>query len=158
MKLNERQLELYAFLLRVSKYYPGRYLSKEVIVKVLNRYYPRYLEHSSEHNSRAFSMLRKDVRTINFSDVEKIIVSSKKGYKIATKEEAIKYVKRKLASNLKGLKLYWNIKHKIDHDGQFDINLHEVSTFIDCTSENVKKFGEAAKKLTEDVKEKINNG
>lgn len=158
MKLNERQKELYEFLLRSSEYYPDKYLSKEVIVKLLNKYYPRHLEHTSEHNSRAFSMLRKDVRTINFSDVEKIIVSCKKGYKIATKEEAIKYVKRKLATNLKGLKLYWNIKHKIDHDGQFNINLHEVRTFIDGTSENVKKFGEAVEKLAEDVKENVNNG
>ena len=152
MELNQRQIELYEFLIRSAEHYPDKYLSKEVIVKLLNKHYPRHLEHSSEHNSRAFNLLRRDVRAINFSDVEKIIVSSRKGYKIATKEEAIKYVKRKLATNLKGLKLYWNIKHKIDHDGQVDITMHEVSSFIDDATESVRKFGNATKTLEEKIK------
>ena len=127
--LNKRQKELYEWLLKASTI-DNNFKSKEFICTALSHLYPRFLENSSEHNSKAFWTLRKDVRAINFSEVEKIIVSSSKGYKIATKEEAERYVKRRLKSSLVSLKLYWNIKHKMERDGQIDMNLHEVETYV----------------------------
>ena len=129
-ELNNRQKALYDFLYTSSETSPNYYFSKEELCVALHDFYPRHLESSSEHNSRSFCMLRKDVRTINFSDVEKIIVSNKTGYKLATKEEAEIYLKRKLKSSLVALKLYWKLKHKAELNRQLDINLHEIETFI----------------------------
>lgn len=127
--LTERQEILYNFLIHRAKI-NDRYYSKEEICDVLHEWYPRYCEKTTEHNSSVFFQLRKDIRAINFSDVEKIIVSSNQGYKIANKDEAEHYIKRKLKSSLVALKLYWKIKGKIGLDKQIDINLNEVETFI----------------------------
>lgn len=127
--LTERQEVLYHYLIHRANI-NNNYNSKENICNVLNEWYPRHLEKSNEHNSLVFANLRKDVRAINFSQVEKIIVSSPKGYKIATKDEAECYIKRKLKSSLIALKLYWKIKGKIALDKQLDINLHEIETFV----------------------------
>lgn len=128
MELNERQQALYKFLNVMS--FTKDYISKEKIVGRLYDYYPRYSETSNEHNSAAFALIRKDVRAINFSGVEKIIVSSNKGYKIATKEEAEAYIKRRLKSSLVSLKLYWTIKNKMDLDQQLDMDLKQIETFV----------------------------
>ena len=133
--LNERQKELYEWLLKTTAI-DNRFKSKEFICVALSHLYPRFLENTSEHNSVAFCTLRKDVRAINFSGVEKIIVSNKTGYKIATKEEAERYIKRRLKSSLVSLKLYWNIKHKMEKDGQLDMSLHEVESYVGGNNEN----------------------
>lgn len=128
MELNERQEALYKYLNIMS--FTNDYISKEQIVGRLYDYYPRYSETSNEHNSTVFTALRHDVRAINFSGVEKIIVSSNKGYKIATKEEAEAYIKRRLKSSLVSLKLYWTIKNKMDLDQQLDMDLKRIETYV----------------------------
>lgn len=128
MELNERQEALYKYLNIMS--FTNDYISKEQIAGRLYDYYPRYSETSNEHNSTVFAALRHDVRAINFSGVEKIIVSSNKGYKIATKEEAEAYIKRRLKSSLVSLKLYWTIKNKMDLDQQLDMDLKRIETYV----------------------------
>ena len=77
-------------------------------------------------------MIRKDVRAINRSDeTEHIIISSKKGYKIATKEEAARYIEKRFRRDLKSLKLDWHLKKKYGLDGQINIDMKEVKTFIE---------------------------
>lgn len=128
--LNKRQKQLYTWLLNSSKI-DNFYKSKEFICRALSHIYPRFLEDSSEHNSAAFALLRNDVRAINRSDeVEKIIISSKKGYKIATKEEAEKYIEKRFKRDLKSLKLDWHLKKKCGLDGQLDIELNEIKAFV----------------------------
>ena len=143
MELNERQQALYKFLNVMS--FTKDYINKEQIVGRLYDYYPRYSETSNEHNSAAFALIRRDVRAINFSGAEKIIVSNNKGYKIATQEEALEYVKRKLASNLKGLKLYWNLKHKIDLNGQLNLTFHELKPFLEDVTKTTERCANAVK-------------
>lgn len=128
--LNARQKTLYKWLLFGAEASPHRYWSKETICTSLSDYYARHQENTSEHNSVVFCQLRKDVRAINFSGVEKIIVSNHEGYKIATQEEAERYVKRRLKSSLVSLKLYWNIKRKMNQNGQLDMTLHEVESYV----------------------------
>lgn len=131
--LNQRQKKLYAFLLEKST--TNRYISKEEICTALSELYPRNKERTSEHSSVAFGLIRKDIRAINGSDAYKIVVSSKKGYKIATKQEALEFIDRRFKRDLKSLKINWNLKSKIANDGQYRISSEdmweEVKTFME---------------------------
>jgi len=114
--MNERQQKLYQFLLDKSS--TNQYISKEEICYNLPKFYPRFEEKSTEHNSRAFSIIRNDIRAINRSDVEKIVVSSKKGYKIANKDEAIDFINNRFKRDLSSLKTNWNLKRKVGLNNQ----------------------------------------
>ena len=114
--MNERQQKLYQFLLDKSS--TNQYISKEEICYNLPKFYPRFDEKSNEHNSRAYSKIRDDVRAINRSDVEKIVVSSKKGYKIANKDEAIDFINNRFKRDLSSLKTNWNLKRKVGLNNQ----------------------------------------
>lgn len=131
--LNERQKRLYQFLLENSE--TNKFISKEEICTNLQELYPRHNENSTEHSSRAFALIRRDVRAINSSDVYKIIASNKQGYKIATKAEALAYVDKRFARDLKSLKLNWNLRNKLQRNGQIQIvgdDLYkEIRTFLE---------------------------
>lgn len=130
--ITERQKSLYNFLL--DKAATNEFISKTEICKSLKELYRRDLEKSSEHNSYAYAQIRKDVRAINQSELEHIIISSPRGYKIATEEEAVEFVNSRFKRDLSSLKIVWNLKRKIGLDGQMKIesnsNLKEVETFI----------------------------
>lgn len=123
--MNERQKEL--FLMLSSE---NRWFSKEEICYILYQYYPRYAEETSKQNSSAFRNLRRDIREINMGDIEQIIISSDIGYKLATKEDIDVYLKRKLKTALRELKLYWNLKSKQEKDGQLKTNGEFFKTFL----------------------------
>ena len=131
--LNQRQKRLYAFLLEKST--TNEYISKEEISTALSELYPRNEERTSEHSSRAFALIRKDIRAINGSDTYKIVVSSKKGYKIANKQEALEFIDRRFKRDLKSLKINWNLKNKIANDGQYRMASEdmwkEIKTFME---------------------------
>lgn len=131
--LNERQKRLYQFLLENSE--TNKFISKEEICTALNGLYPRHNENSTEHSSRAFALIRRDVRAINSSDVYKIVASSKQGYKIATKAEALEYVNKRFARDMKSLKLNWNLRNKLQRNGQVQIvgdDLYkEIRTYLE---------------------------
>jgi|BioPla2DNA2_1021312.scaffolds.fasta_scaffold32988_5 hypothetical protein len=135
--MNERQQKLYQFLLDKSS--TNQYISKEEICYNLPEFYPRFDEKSTEHNSRAYSKIRDDVRAINRSDVEKIIVSSKKGYKIANKEEAIEFINKRFRRDLSSLKTNWNLKRKVGLNNQVKMEkemLKVVRTYVERVGEN----------------------
>jgi hypothetical protein len=135
--MNERQQKLYQFLLDKSS--TNQYISKEEICYNLPKFYPRFEEKSNEHNSRSFALIRRDVRAINRSDVEKIVVSSKKGYKIANKEEAIEFINKRFRRDLSSLKTNWNLKRKVGLNNQVKMEkemLKVVRTYIERVGEN----------------------
>lgn len=135
--MNERQQKLYQFLLDKSS--TNQYISKEEICYNLPKFYPRFEEKSNEHNSRSFALIRRDVRAINRSDVEKIVVSSKKGYKIANKEEAIEFINKRFRRDLSSLKTNWNLKRKVGLNNQVKMEkemLKVVRTYVERVGEN----------------------
>jgi len=135
--MNERQQKLYQFLLDKSS--TNQYISKEEICYNLPKFYPRFEEKSNEHNSRSFALIRRDVRAINRSDVEKIVVSSKKGYKIANKEEAIEFINKRFKRDLSSLKTNWNLKRKVGLNNQVKMEkemLKVVRTYVERVGEN----------------------
>ena len=130
--MNERQQKLYQFLLDKSS--TNQYISKEEICYNLPKFYPRFEEKSNEHNSRSFALIRRDVRAINRSDVEKIVVSSKKGYKIANKQEAIEFINKRFKRDLSSLKTNWNLKRKVGLNNQVKMEkemLKVVKTYVE---------------------------
>ena len=103
MELTTRQWNLYNYL----KENTDIYLTKEQIVANVDGYI--YKDWQNEHNQNAFRQLRDDIRNINSNQtrIQKIIISNKIGYKLATEKEfeswkisQWKLIKRKLYSNI----------------------------------------------------------
>lgn len=99
MELTTRQWNLYNYL----KENTDIYLTKEQIVANVDGY--KYKDWQNEHNQNAFRQLRDDIRNINSNQtrIQKIIISNKIGYKLATEKEfeswkksQWKLIKRKL--------------------------------------------------------------
>lgn len=99
MELTTRQWNLYNYL----KENTDIYLTKEQIVANVDGY--NYKDWQNEHNQNAFRQLRDDIRNINSNQtrIQKIIISNKIGYKLATEKEfeswkisQWKLIKRKL--------------------------------------------------------------
>lgn len=127
MELTNRQKDLYNLL---SSY--NRWFSKEEIVIRLPQSYNRFMERTSDHNSSCYLNIRNDVRVLNDSDeIDKIIVSSTKGYKIANEEEAKEYIKRRFARDYKSLKLNYKLVSKCKLNGQIDIDFKEYNTYVE---------------------------
>lgn len=131
-ELNNRQKELLEFL----KQNTDRYVSKKEICKALPFAYPRHLEnHNNEGNkSQAFKNISCDVRALNFSDMQQIIISKNNlGYKLATEEEAVDFVQRRFRRDLKALKLDHKLSQKINRNHQLffsNNDIQEFKTFI----------------------------
>lgn len=129
--LTNEQRRLYEYFLENAK---DRYVSKDDICDTLCDIYPRYKEKASELYSSSYRQLRRDIRAINSSDVENIIISDIKGYKVANEDEAIKFIERRIKRDCKSLKINWNLKRKIGNNGQFhfsDDTLKEIKTFVE---------------------------
>ena len=99
MELTTRQWNLYNYL----KENTDIYLTKEQIVANVDGY--TFNSWQNEHNQSAYSQLRNDIRKINSNQtrIQKIIISNKVGYKLATEKEfeswkisQWKLIKRKL--------------------------------------------------------------
>ena len=99
MEITTRQWNLYNYL----KENTDIYLTKEQIVANVDGY--KYKDWQNEHNQNAFRQLRDDIRNINSNQtrIQKIIISNKIGYKLATEKEfeswkisQWKLIKRKL--------------------------------------------------------------
>lgn len=130
--MNNRQKELLNYLMNNT----DKFVSKKQICKDLPYAYPRHLEnHNNEGNkSKAFKNISLDVRTLNDSDLEKIIIYKKGGYKIATEEEANDYIQRRFKRDFRSLKLNRKLAKKIGRNHQLYISendIKEIRTFLE---------------------------
>lgn len=127
LNITQRQESLYNLLIECKNW-----VSKEYIVVSLPKEYQRFGEYSNDHNSTAYSQIRNDVRALNeSSDIEKIIVSSPKGYKIATQEEAKEYIQKRFKRDLRSLKLNYKLVNKCKLNGQINFDLEEYKTYME---------------------------
>lgn len=131
-ELNNRQKELLEYL----KQNTNRYVSKKQICKDLPFAYPRHLENNNNegNKSTAFKNISCDVRTLNDSDLEQIIICNHTGYKLATEEEAAEYVSRRFKRDLKALKLDHKLSKKIARNNQLYFSYDDIKiikTFIE---------------------------
>ena len=123
--LNTRQWDLYKFL--KSQYESGKYISKREICENLPQHYK-----FNEKQTRLCRDIEDDIREINECElIQKIIVSSQKGYKIGSKEECEKYIEKRFIRDLKNLKLNWLLSRKVNLDNQMRLTFGKEREFIE---------------------------
>lgn len=132
-KLSERQKTLVKHLEANQNYWQ----LQEEIASEISDYFTNYSMGFHDTNER--KIMTKDINYINHSPyVDKIVLSSAKGIKLATEEEAIKFVKRKYREAFNLLRYARVLEKKVLKDNQTVLNSQDLSTkvidaFIDKT-------------------------
>lgn len=124
--MNDRQRKLYELLLLI-----GDTPTKQTdIGRIFIDDYDD-CDSGNYHNSHARQVLTNDIREINNDlSVEKIIISSRNGIKLATKDEAMRYIKGQYAALFRKLKRIRTLEKKARLDGQFKIFTDENGDFV----------------------------
>jgi len=131
--LNNRQIELLEYLKANKDTFKG----KVQICAGLPFAYPRHLENNNNEGNKStvFKNLSNDVRFINnCDDIEFIIISSNKGFKIGNPEEVENYINKRFKRDLKALKLDWNLVKKKNLDKQLKMDeevIKEVKAYME---------------------------
>lgn len=127
--LNARHYKLYEYL--KDNYEEGKFISKQQICKDLNEFYKM-----REKETRYCRKLEEDVREINDDEtLTKIIVSNKKGYKIGSKEEVQKYIKKRMLRDVKSINLTRKLARKYKLDKQFQIVFNSEKEIVETFME-----------------------
>lgn len=129
-ELNARQWRLYDLL----KAQGDTWTKQRELAELLPDLYP--IAAGNFHDSGARLLMTRDIREINKSDViQKIIISSKKGVKLANEEEAQRYIAGKYSAVFGGLDRVRRLERKAGLDGQtrliFGRERDIISAFID---------------------------
>ena len=131
--MNTRQHKLYQFL--KDNYRDGRYISKKEICEGLPTLYT-YDENTNRHNVE----IEQDVRAINeWDNMQKCIVSCKKGYKIGNENECNEYLQSRFDSVFKTLKYLNNIKKRLEQNGQFRLVFGKERNIMECYPDGSNK-------------------
>jgi len=113
-ELNARQWRLYNHL----KENGDKWEKQREIARSLPDLYP-IAEGQPFHDSGSRLLMTKDIREINKSDIiQKIIISSAQGVKLANKEEARAYIAGKFSAVLDSLERVRKLERKAGLDGQ----------------------------------------
>ena len=125
--MNKRQTYLYHYL----DFNKDKWRKREKILKDLSDIY-FYESQPNFNDSTAARTLTKDIQEINDSDLGVLIISNtKKGIKLATKEEAREHLRREQIELLSKWKRWHNKVKKIGLNGQLNINGEIVESFIE---------------------------
>lgn len=136
VELTTRHWKLYNLLRKYSNFW----MTQWKIYNVLKEYYPEIGEVNEKnfHDSFARQRMSRDIVDLNNSDkIQKIILSSSNGLKIATREEYVQWSNRKWMSLKRMIKRLSVKDDKFKLDGQFKIlfsedtkarNYHETFT------------------------------
>lgn len=161
-ELNSRQWAVYNYLKSMNDTWTTQYN----VVKALNMldgYYEKP-EKENFHDSPARHLLTKDIQTINASGViQKIILSSPQGIKLATESDFEIYIRSQYAALWRRKERLDKIAKKADKDGQmrftFGAERDTVKAFLDsdkAIGERLKearlKSGWTAKKVVDNLK------
>ena len=111
-ELTPRQWRLYEFL--KDSFSDDTYISKKDIALKVDGY------DVNDKSTRYLRDIEFDVHDINDSEViQKIIVSSPKGYKIGTPEQVFNYIMGRVNEAKKSLKLSYKLKRKAELNNQY---------------------------------------
>lgn len=136
-ELNPRQWAVYKLL----KNNPDRYMTQKEIVYALFPLYDMGFSNDQFHDSRARHTLTNDIRTINKSDViQKVIISTSKGVKIASKEEFAKYINAEFAAIFRKLERTRQKARKAGLDGQMRIVLGSERDTIEAYADSINRL------------------
>ena len=130
-ELNARQWRFYELL----KERGDVWTKQRELAELLPDFYPVERD-KGFHDSGARLLMTNDIRAINKSDViQKIIISSARGVKLANKEEAQTFIKGKYSAVFDGLERVRKLERKAGLDGQarliFGQERELISAFID---------------------------
>ena len=147
-ELNARQWRLYDLL----KERGDTWTKQRELAELLPDLYPTERAQPF-HDSRARLLMTKDIRAINKSDViQKIIISSARGVKLANKEEAEGFIAGKYSAVFDSLERVRKLERKAGLDGQarlvFGRERDTIKAFIN--SETAGKRLKAARVLCRD--------
>ena len=108
---------LYIFLLENG----DQWVSQEDIYYAMHEEYPDWT-FGQFHDSTARHMITEDIRAINADHAfEKMIIHGSKGVKIATKDEADRFIKSQTVAVFKKLKRIRTLAQKANLDGQYQL-------------------------------------
>ena len=129
--MNIRQKALYQYLLQRGE----NWTTHVQIARELYREYGNAeccLEPKSYHNTTERSYISDDIRAINISPYsEKIIISNKKGVKLANETEFEDYIKNQYNATLRKLSRIYKMAKKGNRNGQIDFGGHTVEAFLE---------------------------
>lgn len=158
-KLNSRQFTLYNLL----RNHPDTAFKEWEIAKTIPHYHGHFDRNNPEtfHDSAARFLITADIRTINKCDtIQKIIISTADGIKLANREEAERYIKAQYAAIFRKLRRVRKLERKAGIDGQYKITFGSERNVVEAFTDDINRLRAArlAKglKLT-DVAAALNN-
>lgn len=123
-----RCMALYGFLLASG----DRWVRMEKVAHSLPCYYPEAKDGPEFHDTNGRVLLTNDIRTINQSkSFAKIIITGRKGIKLATENEAERYINRLYAAIFRKLKRARAIERKIRLNGQTTLDGDYIKAFLE---------------------------
>lgn len=136
-ELNPRQWAVYNLL----KNNPDRFMMQLDIVCKLKHWYSQDFTADTFHDSNARHMLTADIRKINKSEViQKIIISNRKGVKIASSEEFAQYINAEFAAIFRKLERTRQKARKAGLDGQMRIVLGSERDTIEAFADSINRL------------------
>lgn len=136
-ELNPRQWAVYNLL----KNNPDRYMTQLEIAYTLREYYDTSFYNDQFHDSATRHMLTNDIRTINKSEViQKIIISNRKGVKIASSAEFEQYINAEFAAIFRKLARTRQKAKKAGLDGQMRIVLGDERDTIEAFADSINRL------------------
>lgn len=129
--MNKRQIALYEYLLEAG----DEWTSQVQVARDLFEHYGNgecCLEPKDYHNTTERTFLLKCKQEINDSpEFEKIIISNSKGMKIATEEEAERYLKAQYEALFRKLRRLRTMEKKCNLHNQITVDGHTVDAFLE---------------------------
>ena len=136
-ELNPRQWAVYNLL----KNNPDRYIMQADICLKLVEHYPLGYTADTFHDSAARQMLTNDIRAINKSEViQKVIISNRRGVKIANREEFEQYINAEFAAIFRKLARTRQKAKKAGLDGQMRIVLGNERDTIEAFADSINRL------------------
>lgn len=141
-ELTTRQWKLYEYL----KGRGDEWTYQSDVANALSDYYDNFSYCDNFHDSSARMQMTVDIRAINDSGViQKIVISSPKGIKLANSEEFDRYIRKEIMSAVRRL---MRAKHKAgkgNRDGQMRIAFNSERDTVKAFIDSDKHFGERLK-------------
>ena len=136
-ELNPRQWAVYNLL----KNNPDRYMTQIEIVYGLREYYDTTFSDEQFHDSATRQMLTADIRKINKSErIQKVIISNRRGVKIASREEFERYINAEFAAIFRKLARTRQKAKKAGLDGQMRIVLGNERDTIEAFADSINRL------------------
>lgn len=139
-ELNSRQWALYNFLKERGDDWTCQW---QIALEVPEYGYDGESEAARFHDSRARQQMTADIRAINDSSViQKIIISSPKGIKLANSDEFNRYIQKEINAAVRRLLRAKRKRDKGNRDGQMRITFRAERDTVKAFIDSDKKVGE----------------